>query len=60
MSFCYPADSGQDYSVIERSGGMKQRIVSDGTGWKTVPNQTYRERNAEEISALIESADTGK
>lgn len=60
MSFCYPADSGQDYSVIERSGGMKQRIVSDGTGWKAVPNQNYRERSAADISALLESADVGK
>ena len=32
MSFCYPSDSGQDYSIIERSGGMASRIVADGSG----------------------------
>ena len=30
LSFCYPSDSGQDYSIIERSGGMASRIVADG------------------------------
>eukprot|EP00752_Nemacystus_decipiens_P019106 g17162.t1 len=28
MSFCYPSDSGQDYEVIARSGGMAVRIVA--------------------------------
>ena len=38
LSFCYPSDSGQDYSIIERSGGMASRIVADGSGWKEVRN----------------------
>lgn len=57
MSFCYPADAGQDYAVIERSGGMKCRVVANGTGWKPVPNQHYRERTAEQIQALLNTAD---
>ena len=57
MSFCYPSDSGQDYSVIARSGGMKQRIVADAAGWKAVPNQAYRPRSDEEIEALLMTAD---
>ena len=32
MLFCYPADSGQDYDIIERSNGMRLRIVDDGSG----------------------------
>ena len=57
MSFCYPSDSGQNYDVIERSGGMKRRIVADGTGWKSIPNKNYRQRTQEEISALLDNAD---
>ena len=38
MLFCYPADSGQDYDIIARSGGMRARIVDDGGGWKQVEN----------------------
>ena len=33
--FCYPADSGQDYEIIARSGGMKSLIVDDSAGgWR--------------------------
>jgi len=54
MSFCYPADSGQDYDVIARSGGMAQRIVSDGAGgWKAVANPDYRPRTPQEVSAIL-------
>jgi len=37
--FSYAADAGQDYAIIANAGGMKQRIVSDGSGgWAAVPN----------------------
>ncbi|MCQ8242255.1 glucose-6-phosphate isomerase [Rhizosaccharibacter radicis] len=45
--FCYPADAGQDYGIIERAGGMAALIVPDGAdGWKQVPNPRYRPRSA--------------
>ncbi len=53
MSFCYPSDSGQDYDVIARSGGMRSRIVADGSGWKEVPNVAYRTRTEEEKAAML-------
>lgn len=41
--FCYPADAGQDYDVIERSGGMRLLVVDDGHGgWATVDNPRWR------------------
>ena len=52
MSFCYPSDSGQDYSIIERSGGMASRIVVDGSGWKEVQNSSYRSRKPSEIASV--------
>lgn len=57
MSFCYPSDSGQDYGIIERSGGMAKRIVTDGDGWKAVNNQSYRPRSADEVAAVLATAD---
>jgi len=30
--FSYAADAGQDYGIIERSGGMRVRVVQDGRG----------------------------
>lgn len=39
--FCYPADAGQDYGIIERSRGMRQRVTGDATGWTTEANETY-------------------
>lgn len=30
--FCYPADAGQDYGIIERAGGMRDLIVEDEAG----------------------------
>jgi len=54
MLFCYPADSGQDYAIIEQSNGMKLRIVDDGNGsWRSVPNPLYKERTAGEVDALL-------
>eukprot|EP01037_Dinobryon_pediforme_P015305 gene15305-15447_t len=42
MTFAYPADSGQDYDIIAKAGGMRQRIVDDGKGgWKAVDNTSY-------------------
>lgn len=60
MSFCYPADSGQDYGIIERSGGMASRIVADGTGWKAIPNKQYRRRSADQVAAVLASCDRGQ
>ena len=43
--FCYPADAGQDYGIIERSGGMGELVVEDGEGgWARIPNPRYRGR----------------
>ena len=54
MAFTYPADAGQDYEIIARSGGMKRRIVDDGQGgWAAIPNPAYRSRSENEIRSLI-------
>jgi glucose-6-phosphate isomerase len=43
--FCYPADAGQDYDIIAKAGGMKERVVDDGRGgWTLAPNPRYRGR----------------
>ena len=53
MVFSYPADAGQDYGIIERSGGMRTRIVAVGSGgWQAVENPAYRPRSAAEIAGL--------
>ncbi|WP_405110117.1 cupin domain-containing protein [Micromonospora sp. NBC_01405] len=39
--FCYPADAGQDYGIIARSGGMRHRAVADGDGWRLEENRSY-------------------
>ena len=58
MSFCYPSDSGQDYDIIARSGGMRSRIVvSDAGGWREVPNANYRPRTPAEIAHVLQTAD---
>lgn len=47
--FCYPADAGQDYGVIERARGMRTLIVDDGAvGWAEAENSRYRPRSPEE------------
>ena len=43
--FCYAADAGQDYSIIEKAGGMKSLIVRDGEGWQQVANPDHRGYN---------------
>ncbi|WP_334174065.1 glucose-6-phosphate isomerase [Pseudoxanthobacter sp.] len=54
MVFAYPADSGQDYGIIERSGGMKTRILDDGAGgWTARDNAAYRPRSGAEVAALM-------
>ncbi|MFM2086212.1 MAG: hypothetical protein RLZZ237_1081, partial [Pseudomonadota bacterium] len=54
MLFCYPADSGQDYGIIERSQGMKLRIVDDGAGgWRSVENPAYSGRSEADVLALL-------
>lgn len=53
MSFCYPSDSGQDYGIIERSGGMATRIMATATGWEAVANTAYRPRSDEEVAAVL-------
>jgi glucose-6-phosphate isomerase len=44
-TFCYPADSGQDYAIIEKSAGMRTLIVDDGAGgWMEAENPRYQPR----------------
>ena len=53
MTFAYPADAGQDYDIIARSGGMKLRVVDDGNGgWTAVDNLRYRPRDPAAIARL--------
>ena len=60
MTFFYPADSGQDYDVIARSGGMRQRIVADETGhWVAVDNTDYRPRDQAVVGAMLAPAGSG-
>ncbi len=57
MTFAYPADAGQDYDVIARTGGMQQRIVDDGNGsWVAIANDAYRPRSASEIDAIFKKS----
>ncbi|MBE7182800.1 MAG: glucose-6-phosphate isomerase [Methylobacterium mesophilicum] len=57
MMFAYPADSGQDYGIIERSGGMRHRVMRDGkNGWKLVDNAAYKPRAPEVVASLTSAA----
>ena len=57
MTFAYPADAGQDYEIIARSGGMRQRIVDDGRGgWIAVDNARYRPRGNTEVERIMATA----
>jgi glucose-6-phosphate isomerase, archaeal len=40
--FCYAADAGQDYSIIERAGGMKTLVVDEAGRWTSKPNPGHR------------------
>jgi glucose-6-phosphate isomerase len=58
MTFAYPADSGQDYEIIARAGGMKSRIVEDGTGgWKAVDNTRYQQRPRSLVDSILAMED---
>lgn len=39
--FCYAADAGQDYSIIERAGGMKSLVVLKDGRWVVKPNPDH-------------------
>lgn len=53
MMFAYPADSGQDYGIIARSGGMRTRIVADSQGgWKKIDNPNWTPRSDTDIAAI--------
>jgi glucose-6-phosphate isomerase len=54
--FCYPADAGQDYGIIERSRGMRTLIVADGDGWAERENTRYRKRSPAEQRRCFEIA----
>ena len=56
MTFAYPADSGQDYAIIEEAGGMRSRVVADGSGWTLVDNGSYRGRPAARIERVLAHA----
>jgi glucose-6-phosphate isomerase, archaeal len=57
MMFAYPADSGQDYGIIERSGGMRHRVMRDGqNGWRLVDNAAYKPRARAVVDALMRAA----
>ena len=57
MTFAYPADSGQDYDIIARSGGMAQRIVrAAGGGWRAISNAAYRPRTAADVARVQATA----
>jgi glucose-6-phosphate isomerase len=54
MVFSYPADAGQDYGIIEKSNGMRHRVMAGGPkGWQLVENQDYRGRSAAAIAGLM-------
>ncbi|MDW6025928.1 glucose-6-phosphate isomerase [Mesorhizobium sp. BAC0120] len=54
MMFSYPADSGQDYGIIERSRGMRHRVVADDSkGWALIENEHYVPRSAEAVGQLM-------
>jgi glucose-6-phosphate isomerase len=57
MTFAYPADSGQDYDIIAKAGGMRSRIVDDGAGgWKAVDNASYRFRPRALVDSILAQA----
>jgi glucose-6-phosphate isomerase len=40
--FCYNSDAGQDYAILERSGGMRKIVIDDGAGgWALQHNPRY-------------------
>lgn len=60
MLFAYPADAGQDYDIIARSGGMRKRVVDDGHGgWEIRDNPDWQPRSANEVAQLLSETDAG-
>jgi glucose-6-phosphate isomerase len=58
MTFAYPADSGQDYDIIGKAGGMKSRIVDDGKGgWMAVDNTRYIGRPQALVDTIMAMVD---
>ena len=58
MTFAYPADSGQDYDIIAKAGGMRSRIVDDGRGgWKAVDNAAYQLRPKALVDSIMAMLD---
>ncbi|WP_172450277.1 glucose-6-phosphate isomerase [Rhizobium sp. TH135] len=54
MVFAYPADSGQDYGIIENSNGMRHRVMAGaGGGWELVENPAYRARTAATVDMIM-------
>lgn len=42
LAFCFNADAGQNYRIIEQNRGMSQLVVSDGLGgWELKENPNY-------------------
>jgi glucose-6-phosphate isomerase len=58
MTFAYPADSGQDYDIIAKAGGMRSRIVDDGRGgWMAVDNADYQPRPRALVDSIMAMRD---
>lgn len=58
MTFAYPADSGQDYDIIAKAGGMRSRIVDDGKGgWKAIDNTRYQIRPQALVDSIMANLD---
>lgn len=46
LAFCFNADAGQNYRIIEEKHGMSQLVVSDGLGgWELKENLNYLPQN---------------
>jgi glucose-6-phosphate isomerase len=46
LAFCFNADAGQNYRIIEENRGMSQLVVSDGLGgWELKENFKYVPQN---------------
>ena len=56
MVFSYPADSGQDYGIIEKSSGMRHRVMRGGPkGWQLAENKDYQRRSDAAVTAVMTS-----
>jgi glucose-6-phosphate isomerase len=57
MVFAYPSDSGQNYGVIDASGGMRHRVMAGGeNGWHLVDNPLYRPRSKALVSEIMKAS----